>query len=136
MVEIAAAIERGIAGQAHFVATLATAMFAGTVALRFQVRSRSNAKLAVRRAWAFWVATGLVLPTVGIAFAISGLLIELAPILFSFSFDTAKEFSSQNFPGNRFETLMGYSRAQVVAFVLFAVFAATFVLTNLTGKPD
>lgn len=134
MLVIAAAIERGIVGQANFVAGLTTAIFGGMVALRVQFMLYGKEGPILRWSWGFWGATLFMLPTVGLAFAISGLLIEIAPILFSHRFDIAKEFSQQNFCGTRIGKLEEFSLVQMLTFIVFVVLSGVFVLRNVVQK--
>ena len=134
MLEIASAIERGIVGQANFLASLSTAIFGGMVAFRLQFRLSSSAARQVRWTWAFWLATVFAVPTIGLPFAISGMLIEVAPVLFSFPFDTTKELAAQDFSGTRMEDVQTYSKMQVFTFIPLAIFAGTFILKNVAGN--
>ena len=127
----AAAIEQGIVGQANFLGGLGTAILGAMVVLRMQYRLNDR---AVCCTWAFWVATIFVVPTVGLVFAISGLMIELAPILFSFSFAGNLEFSEQAFDNCRMDVLHGYSRAQMYSFIGASTFGGLFIFSNIVEK--
>ena len=136
ILEIAAAVERGIIGQSNFLGGLATAIMGGIIAIRLQIRLTGGAHMRVRWVCAFWIAMVFGMISIALVFVISGMMIELAPVLFSFRFDTSKELSSQEFGEMRITIVRVYTMAQLATFVVFTLFAASFAVKNVVRDPN
>ena len=133
MTEIAAAIESGIVGQANFLGGLATAILGAMIVLWIQIRLSSTGGVRVRWTWSFWIGALFAIVTIALVFVISGVMIEVVPLLFSFPFDASKEFSAQDFGGTRIGVLEIYSRIQVVTFIGLGLFGGLFVFRNVAA---
>ena len=124
-------IAQSIVEQTHFLSALSTAIFGATVALRLQIRLSNFDNLPVRWSYAFWITVFCAIPAIGMAFVISGLVIELIPVLYFLDFSFAKEFSSYDFSDTRITNLEVFSQIQVYAFVPLLISSGAFVLRNI-----
>ena len=132
--EIAAAIGQGIVDQANYLGALATAIFGGMVAVRLQFKLSDVASLQTHWSCLFWIATVFLAITIGLVFVISGAMIELAPVFYSFPFEAKLQFSEHDFEGTGIGRLKAYSRIQVLVFILSSVFSGLFILRNIVGS--
>ena len=133
--EIAQAIERGIAGQSDLLTTLAVAVIAGLLALLYQTRVlnaglNANNRVALRQMRAFWVAVVLAGFVVFFGYAITGYLIQYAPLLHGHGFDASKSFLRQDFETDDIERLQLFSKMQAAAFAFAVAAGVWFVFAN------
>lgn len=133
-VEIASAIERGVTGQSDLITSLSLAVIGGLLAvlLRVRIHNVSNPSKEIELKWlsAFWVALGLAGVSILISLFLSGMLVQMAPALFSHTFDAGKKFTEQEIQSVPVAQLRALSLTQFFTFFA-AVFAGTvFVFRN------
>ena len=134
--EVAAAIREGIVDQANYLGTLAMAIFGGMVALLLQFKLICANAPPVFWLPAFWVAIVFAVPTIALVFVITGMMIELTPVLHAFPFDMTREFANQKFDNTKILTLRWFSRIQLGTFLLLLAVGGAFVLRNIIPNPN
>ena len=132
--EIAAAIERGITSQSELITSLSLAVIGGLLAFFLQVRihnaSNSKNQIQLRYFACFVVALACAGISIALGYVVAGMLIQIAPQLFSHSFDLAARFSAQNFGVAPTGFLQIVSLCQFLVFFGAVAFGVVFVLSN------
>jgi hypothetical protein len=131
--EIASAVESGITSQSQLITTLSLAVIAGLVGVLWQSRlhNATHPRPIHLRCFPFFI---LAVTCAGIAIAlnyvVAGMLIEMAPQLFSHAFDATKSFSTQDFSPAPISRLRLVSLIQFFVFFVAIAAGATFVFCN------
>ena len=132
--EIAAAAERSLTSQTDLITTLSLAVIGGLVAVIIRVRTHNatsnNCFIFLHHAWLMWLALCAAVIAIGLSYAISGMVVQVSPQLYSHAFDTTKAFSDQTFEIAPIGQVMMLSFIQFVAFLVSAICTALFAGLN------
>ena len=134
--EVATAVAQGVVDQANYLGALGTAIFGATVALCLQFKLVATDARSASWPYAFWIGSFFAIPTIGLVFVVSGLVIEIAPVLYAFEFCSNLEFSEQKFGDTRIGDLKWFSRIQVCTFVALLISSGAFVLRNIVPQTN
>lgn len=132
--DIASAAERSLTSQAELVTTLSLAVVGGILAIIVQIRthnaSNGNQRIVLRNTCLMWLAMIAAAIAIALNYVISGMLIQVAPQLFSLAYDASLAFSDQQFGKAPIWAIQAMSLIQFIAFVASIVFGVFFVATN------
>ena len=132
--EVASAIERGITSQSELITSLSLAVIGGLLVFFLQVRihnaTNPNNQIQLRRFAFFIIALFSAGAAIALGYVVAGMLIQMAPQLFSHSFDVTKPFSSQDFGPAPINWLQIVSMIQFLIFLGSIVAGVIFVLSN------
>jgi hypothetical protein len=131
--EIATAVQTGITSQSQLITTLSLAVIVGLLGVLWQSRlhNATHPHPIHLRSFKFFIFA-VICAGIAIAlnYVIAGMLIEMAPQLFSHTFDATKSFSTQDFGSAPISQLRYASLIQFSVFVAAIVFGAIFVARN------
>jgi hypothetical protein len=132
--EIAGAAERSIISQAELLSTLSLAVIGGMLALLIQVRTHNSSdgkkEIYLKHVWLMWSSMTSASISIALSYVVSGMLVEMAPQIFSVEFDTSKSFGNQDFGSAPMAGLQTISGLQFLAFLTSIVAGAVFVAIN------
>ena len=132
--EIATAAVRSIVNQAELVSVLSLVVIGGVLALFIQMRTHisigGNDEIHPRNIWLMWISIILATLSATLSYAVSGMLAEMSPQIFSVEFDVSKGFSHQDFGPAPMSQLQIISGIQFLAFLLSIIVGACFVARN------
>lgn len=132
--DIAAAVERGVSGQSDLITSLSLAVIGGLLVLLLQVRvhNASNPSQQIEIKRFPFLATSLICAGTAIAlgYVISGMLVQMAPQIFSHTFDLNQSFSSQDFGPAPTGWLQIVSISQFLVFLGSVISGVVFGLGN------
>ena len=133
---IADAVERGLFRQMQLITSLSVAIIGGLFLFFLQIKLHNaqavfskTSTIVVEGAWLFYFSLGFSGLAILCGFLVSGMLIEVGPILFQHKFDRQK-FSSQALTQAPMRQLRYLSIAQSIAFLLSVFFAVMSMLCN------
>lgn len=132
--EIASAIEHGVTSQSELITTLSLAVIGGLLVVLLQTRlhnaTNPNNQIQLRYFALFVLAIIPAGLAIALGYAVSGMLVQVAPQLFSHSFDTTKPSFSQDFGPAPIGLLQLLSLIQFVVFFIAVLVGGAFILIN------
>ena len=133
-VDIAAAAERSLTSQAELLTTLSLAVIGGLLAVIIRVRTHNasggNKPIEINHMWLMWIAMGCAAVSIATSYLISGMLIQMSPLIFSHNFDPTQAFSNQEFGDAPILQIQTFSFLQFLTFALSIIFGIFFVVAN------
>lgn len=132
--EIASAVERGITSQSELITSLSLAVIGGLLVLllQFRMHNAANPENPVEMHWFPLYCVALTFSGLSIVFGyfLSGMLVQMAPQMFSHAFDATRKFSEQDFGPAPVGRLQVVSLLQFLVFVGAILAGVTFILRN------
>ena len=132
--DIASAIARGITSQSELITSLSLAAIGGLLVLilQFRMHNAANPDKLIEMRWfpLFCVALACLGISICVGYVLSGMLVQMAPQIFSHVFDATKNFTEQDFGPAPVVLLRLFSLLQFLIFLGGIGAGTAFFLRN------